>query len=89
MARLFADLGVVCLASFISPFAEDREEARRIHAKVWQLVQGLLRKFLNSKSVQENIPFFEVYVNTPIEICEARDPKSSSSIATSLHTHTG
>jgi len=34
VARLFADLGVVCLASFISPFAEDREEARRIHAKV-------------------------------------------------------
>ena len=30
------------------------------------------------KPLQENIPFFEVYVNTPIEICEARDPKSSS-----------
>jgi 3'-phosphoadenosine 5'-phosphosulfate synthase len=34
VAKLFADMGIVCLASFISPFASDREEARRIHQRV-------------------------------------------------------
>ncbi|VDO25979.1 unnamed protein product, partial [Haemonchus placei] len=34
VSKLFADQGLVCLASFISPFRVDREEARRIHEKV-------------------------------------------------------
>ncbi|KAK5975518.1 Bifunctional 3'-phosphoadenosine 5'-phosphosulfate synthase [Trichostrongylus colubriformis] len=33
VSKLFADQGLVCLASFISPFRVDREEARRIHEK--------------------------------------------------------
>ncbi|WKY03442.1 hypothetical protein Q1695_004859 [Nippostrongylus brasiliensis] len=33
VAKLFADQGLVCLASFISPFRVDRDEARRIHDK--------------------------------------------------------
>lgn len=31
VAKLFADSGVVCLTSFISPFSKDREMAREIH----------------------------------------------------------
>ncbi|CAI5447879.1 unnamed protein product [Caenorhabditis angaria] len=31
VAKLFADSGMICLASFISPFQEDRLEARKIH----------------------------------------------------------
>eukprot|EP00117_Sycon_ciliatum_P038302 scpid93521/ scgid28488/ Bifunctional 3&apos; Sulfurylase kinase 2; Sulfate adenylyltransferase; ATP-sulfurylase; Sulfate adenylate transferase; Adenylyl-sulfate kinase; 3&apos; APS kinase; Adenosine-5&apos; Adenylylsulfate 3&apos len=31
VARLFADAGLVCLSSFISPFRQDRAQARRIH----------------------------------------------------------
>lgn len=31
MAKLFADMGVVCLCSFISPYEEDRVRARQIH----------------------------------------------------------
>lgn len=31
VAKLFADSGVVCLTSFISPFAKDRTQARLIH----------------------------------------------------------
>ena len=30
---MFADAGVVSIASFISPFAEDRERAKRLHEK--------------------------------------------------------
>jgi 3'-phosphoadenosine 5'-phosphosulfate synthase len=57
VSKLFADMGVITLASFISPYLADREEARKIHEA-------------------EKIPFFEIYVNTPLEVCESRDPKS-------------
>lgn len=33
VARLFADSGTITLASFISPFSEDRLKAREIHEK--------------------------------------------------------
>lgn len=33
VAKLFADSGVVCLPSFISPFKADRENAKKIHLK--------------------------------------------------------
>lgn len=56
VARLFADGGQICLCSFISPFIEDREMARKIHE--------------NAK-----LPFFEVFVDTPISVCEQRDIK--------------
>ncbi|CAJ0931414.1 unnamed protein product, partial [Mesorhabditis belari] len=56
VAKLMADAGMVCLASFISPFRADRDQARKIHDA-------------------EGLRFIEVYVNTPLEICETRDPK--------------
>merc|ERR1712019_45750 len=31
VAKLFADAGVVCLVSFISPYRKDRDRARAIH----------------------------------------------------------
>ncbi|KAK6110478.1 adenylyl-sulfate kinase [Brugia pahangi] len=57
VAKLFADMGTVVLASFISPYKCDRDDARSIHN-------------------QDNLTFFEVYVNTPLRICELRDPKN-------------
>ena len=48
------DAGLIVLASFISPYREDREMVKRI---------------VGYKN------FIEVYVNTPIEICESRDVK--------------
>jgi len=56
VSKLFADMGVISLASFISPYRHDRDEARRIHE-------------------EDGIPFLEIYVNTPLEVCESRDPK--------------
>ncbi|KAG7271109.1 hypothetical protein CRUP_005662 [Coryphaenoides rupestris] len=32
VSRLFAEAGLVCITSFISPFTKDRDEARKIHA---------------------------------------------------------
>ncbi len=59
VAKLFADAGLFALTSFISPYRKDRDAARRIH----------------EQNKAGAIPFIEVYVNTPIETCEQRDPK--------------
>ncbi len=59
VAKLMADAGVIALASFVSPYRKDRDAARAIHAA-------------NNSGP---LPFIEVFVNTPIETCEARDPK--------------
>jgi 3'-phosphoadenosine 5'-phosphosulfate synthase len=56
VAKLFADGGIVCLTSFISPYKKDREIARKLHEEA-------------------GLSFFECFVNTPLEICESRDPK--------------
>jgi adenylylsulfate kinase len=59
VAKLFADAGLFALTSFISPYRKDRDAARKIH----------------EQNRTGAIPFIEVYVNTPIETCEKRDPK--------------
>ncbi|KAM4031730.1 bifunctional 3'-phosphoadenosine 5'-phosphosulfate synthase 2 [Anomaloglossus baeobatrachus] len=56
VAKLFADAGLVCITSFISPYTKDREEARKIHEK-------------------SGLPFFEIFVDAPLAICESRDVK--------------
>ncbi|MBD0861796.1 adenylyl-sulfate kinase [Gordonia sp. zg691] len=56
VAALFADSGSIAIVSLISPFAEERQRAREIHA-------------------QRGLPFYEIFVDTPIEECERRDPK--------------
>ncbi len=54
VSKLFVDAGVVVLTAFISPFKEDRQQAK-------ELVGA------------EN--FVEVFVDTPLAICEQRDVK--------------
>ena len=54
VARLMNDVGVIVVASFISPYRKDREDARRIVGAEH---------------------FAEVFVDAPLEVCEARDPK--------------
>ncbi len=53
VAKLMNDAGLVVLTSFISPFEQDREEARRIIGE----------------------DYIEIFVSTPIEVCEERDVK--------------
>jgi adenylylsulfate kinase len=59
VAKLFADAGLITLTSFISPYRKDRDAARAIH----------------EKNKGGAIPFIEVYMSTPIAVCEERDPK--------------
>jgi bifunctional enzyme CysN/CysC len=56
VARVLADAGVVVLVALISPYAEDREQARESHDQI-------------------GVPFLEVFVDTPAEVCRERDPK--------------
>ncbi len=53
VAKLMNDAGLIVLTAFISPFEQDREEARRIIGD----------------------DYIEIYVSTPLEVCEERDVK--------------
>ncbi|MEZ6143183.1 MAG: adenylyl-sulfate kinase [Zavarzinella sp.] len=59
VSKLFADSGLITIASFISPYRKDRDAARKVHAE----------------NKAGEIPFVEIYVNTSIDVCEGRDPK--------------
>jgi len=56
VARLFADAGVITIASFISPYRADRALVRAMHDEA-------------------SLPFFEVFVDVPLDVAESRDPK--------------
>lgn len=56
VAKLFADSGVVAICSFVSPFSEDRDMARKIHKDA-------------------DLKFYEIFVDTPLSVCESRDVK--------------
>ncbi|GLT90388.1 hypothetical protein SLE2022_083230 [Rubroshorea leprosula] len=60
VAKLFADAGLICIASLISPYRKDRDACRAMLA-------------------DEN--FIEVFMNMPLELCEARDSKGLYKLA--------
>lgn len=60
VAKLFADSGCVALTSFISPYRKDRDLCRELHEK---------------DKAGGPLAFIEVFVDTPIDVCEQRDPK--------------
>jgi len=59
VAKLFADAGCIALTSFISPYIKDRDMVRQVH----------------KEARPAPLDFIEVYVDTPLEVCEKRDPK--------------
>ncbi|KAJ0241979.1 Adenylyl-sulfate kinase 4 [Hirschfeldia incana] len=54
VSKLFADAGIICIASLISPYRKERAACRAL------LPQG---------------DFVEVFMDVPLHVCEARDPK--------------
>ncbi|KAJ1381623.1 P-loop containing nucleoside triphosphate hydrolase [Sesbania bispinosa] len=60
VAKLFADAGVICIASLISPYRRDRDACR---------------------ALLPNGDFIEVFMDVPLHICEARDPKGLYKLA--------
>lgn len=59
VSKLFADAGLFAITSFISPYRKDRDAARKAH----------------ESDKTGPVPFIEVHVATPIDVCEGRDPK--------------
>ncbi|KAI4315069.1 hypothetical protein L6164_027916 [Bauhinia variegata] len=60
VAKLFADAGVICITSLISPYRRDRDGCRAL------LPEG---------------DFIEVFIDVPLHVCEARDPKGLYKLA--------
>jgi bifunctional enzyme CysN/CysC len=60
VAALMNDAGLIVITAFISPYREDRSAARTI---------------VNQHAPEGSNRFYEIHVNTPIEVCESRDPK--------------
>ncbi|KAJ0966288.1 hypothetical protein J5N97_027426 [Dioscorea zingiberensis] len=60
VAKLFADAGLICIASLISPYRRDRDTCR---------------------ALLPDASFIEVYMNMPLDVCEARDPKGLYKLA--------
>ncbi|KAF3791129.1 Adenylyl-sulfate kinase 3 [Nymphaea thermarum] len=60
VAKLFADAGLICIASLISPYRSDRDACR---------------------ALLPDANFIEVYMNVPLEVCEARDSKGLYKLA--------
>jgi len=65
VAALFADAGLIVITAFISPYTADRQKARVI-----------VNRAEDSATAQGVDRFLEVFINTPLEVCEARDPKA-------------
>jgi len=65
VAALFAEAGLITITAFISPYAADRERAREIVNRAGGAEAGRMAN-----------RFLEVFINTPLAICEARDPKA-------------
>ena len=54
VGKLYVDGGFLTLASFVSPYREDRDGVR---------------------ALMDEGDFVEIFIDTPVELCEARDPK--------------
>ncbi|XP_042495337.1 adenylyl-sulfate kinase 3-like isoform X2 [Macadamia integrifolia] len=60
VAKLFAEAGIICIASLISPYQRDRDACRAL------MTDG---------------NFVEVFLDVPLQVCEARDPKGLYKLA--------
>ncbi|CAN7051999.1 unnamed protein product [Brassica oleracea var. botrytis] len=73
VAKLFADAGLICIASLISPYRKDRDACR-------EMMQG-------SSFIEASHDFSSfkkkhiVYMNMSLQLCEARDPKGLYKLA--------
>lgn len=65
VAALLADAGLITITAFISPYAADRQRARAI-------IEGTA----SGTGERSAARFIEVFVNTPLAVCESRDPKA-------------
>ncbi|KAL2923234.1 Adenylyl-sulfate kinase 3 [Bienertia sinuspersici] len=65
VGKLFADAGLICIASLISPYRKDRDACRAM------LPDGTANSLI----------YLQVFMNTPLEVCEERDAKGLYKLA--------
>ncbi|KAJ9554844.1 hypothetical protein OSB04_009458 [Centaurea solstitialis] len=65
VATLFADAGLICIASLISPYRKDRDACRAMLTDA-NFIEAML---------------LSVFMNMPLEVCEGRDPKGLYKLA--------
>jgi len=75
VSELFCQAGVIALTAFVSPYRRDRDMIREYFAAQASVNQqpATISKLEESRVITHD--FVEVFVDTPIEICEQRDPK--------------
>jgi len=61
VAEIFCSSGMIALTAFVSPYRADRDRVRELVTR--------------GGAEGSEFEFVEVFVDTPIEICEQRDPK--------------
>ncbi|KAL0346334.1 UNVERIFIED_CONTAM: Adenylyl-sulfate kinase [Sesamum radiatum] len=89
VAKLFADAGLICIASLISPYRKDRDACRAllpekfIEARLFGICSFQISSIHMDRliwgynaSVQ-----MQVFLNMPLELCEGRDPKGLYKLA--------
>ncbi|CAN1760965.1 Adenylyl-sulfate kinase 1, chloroplastic [Linum perenne] len=67
VGKLFADSGVICIACLISPYRRDRDSCRAM------LPSG---DFIEDEQCLK-----QVFMDVPLQVCEARDPKGLYKLA--------
>ncbi|KAH7524704.1 hypothetical protein FEM48_Zijuj06G0147800 [Ziziphus jujuba var. spinosa] len=68
VAKLFADCGLICIASLISPYRIGRDACRAMLPD---------SNFIEARLLNINLTYviFLVFMNMPLELCESRDAK--------------
>ena len=77
VAELFCQAGVIAISAFVSPYRRDRDAVRHYVNRQEVNRQTSINNDHGDGAEETESPgdFVEVFVDTPIEICEQRDPK--------------
>ncbi|RVW46905.1 Adenylyl-sulfate kinase 3 [Vitis vinifera] len=70
VAKLFADAGLICIASLISPYRKDRDACRAMLPDA---------NFIEARALLEIVLI--VFMNMPLQLCEERDAKGLYKLA--------
>ncbi|KAL5988219.1 Adenylyl-sulfate kinase 2, chloroplastic [Asimina triloba] len=92
VAKLFADAGIICIASLISPYRRDRDACRALlpdlgfievsasHSSISLTGFMIVSLFILSMGEQKYL-VLKIFMNVPLEVCEARDAKGLYKLA--------
>ena len=81
VAKLFADAGVICIASLISPYRTDRDACRALlpNGDFIEVTPSCDRYLIYIIYITDLT--LQVFMDVPLRICEARDPKGLYKLA--------